>query len=506
VKSAKSASDEKMDASRIFRRNNIQETAALPGDFCIALDHDAVIAGDGSTIRGGSPARLLRLTSAGGNILNAIARGDTVAEIERMQRGAGVLIRRLINAGLAHPVPPETPSEKWVQVVIPVRNRPDHLRELVAWLHPRAAPVVVDDASDDDTAAVARALGCAVVALERRRGPSSARNAGWRATDAPLIAFIDSDCRPGPGTLDRLAAHFDDPNVGAAAPRIRPKSDGRDGSVQRYESCRSSEDLGPWPALVRPASKVAYVPTVLLVVRRAALMEIEGFDEGMSLGEDVDFVWRLIAARWDVRYDPTVHAVHDHRRSLAPFLLRKFAYGSAAGALERRHRGWVASPRVPLLDFAAWLLCVAWPFWTPVVLALLASAYLLESKSPRPGPNWRGALRRVLVNGGDLADAIVRTWLPLGVAASLFFPRFGVLLAAGALYSCLLERRRRRCRLDPLRYVAIRLLDDASYGLGVWWGCLRHGSVAPLIPKLALPWRRVIGAAMPTDEEMHKDA
>jgi hypothetical protein len=110
------------------------------------------------------------------------------------------------------------------------------------------------------------------------------------------------------------------------------------------------------------------------------------------------------------------------------------------------------------------------------------------------------------VNGGDLADAIVRTWLPLGVAASLFFPRFGVLLAAGALYSCLLERRRRRCRLDPLRYVAIRLLDDASYGLGVWWGCLRHGSVAPLIPKLALPWRRVIGAAMPTDEEMHKDA
>src|SRR4051794_37569870 len=37
-------------------------------------------------------------------------------------------------------------------------------------------------------------------------GAAAQRNLGWRATDAPLIAFTDDDCRPAPDWLERLLA------------------------------------------------------------------------------------------------------------------------------------------------------------------------------------------------------------------------------------------------------------------------------------------------------------
>lgn len=492
--SAASASNEQSGTPSVSNPEKIpRETVPLPGDFCFALDHDAVIAGDGAMISGGAPPRLIRLTVAGGSILSAIAEGCSLAEIELRQRGASLLVRRLLDAGLVHPVPHEKSGEGSLQVVVPVRNRPEHLRGLLACLPTTIRVIVVDDASDDNSAAVGRAFGCAVLSLAQRRGPSGARNAGWRATDAAFVAFMDSDCRPEPGTLERLKAHFADASVGAAAPRIRTLLDSGSGIVQRYEACRSSEDLGPWPALVRPLSKVAYVPTVLLVVRRTALVEVGGFDEEMPLGEDVDLVWRLVAARWEVRYDPDVRAAHDHRRRLAKFLLRKIAYGSAAAALERRHPGWLAPPRLPLVNSVAWLVFVARPFWGLAALALVAIGYFVQSKSLVPVPSPSGALRRILANGTALADACVRTWLPASIAASLLVPRLGVLLVVGAIASGVLDWRRCKCRLDPFRFIAIRSLDDAAYSIGVWWGCLRHRSFAPLIPKFVGLRRRAAG-------------
>jgi hypothetical protein len=47
-----------------------------------------------------------------------------------------------------------------------------------------------------------------------------------------------------------------------------------------------------------------------------------------------------------------------------------------------------------------------------------------------------------------------------------------------------LWRDRRGTGLDPLRYVALHLADDLAYGTGVWAGCVRERTVAPLVPDL----------------------
>jgi len=45
---------------------------------------------------------------------------------------------------------------------------------------------------------------------------------------------------------------------------------------------------------------------------------------------------------------------------------------------------------------------------------------------------------------------------------------------------------RRRPPLDPVRWSMASVADDVSYGAGVWLGCLREGSIRPLVPTLRI--------------------
>ena len=180
------------------------------------------------------------------------------------------------------------------------------------------------------------------------RGPAAARNAGLAAARTPLVAFLDSDVVPEPGWLEPLLARLADPAVGLVAPRIvalPPVT----GWLGRYEAVRSSLDLGPDPALVVPRSRVAYVPSAALLVRRDAVGA--GFDEDMHVAEDVDLVLRLHAAGWRLRYEPAARVAHDHRTSLRAWWLRKAFYGTGAAPLALRHRG--AVPPMVLSPWAA---------------------------------------------------------------------------------------------------------------------------------------------------------
>ncbi len=167
-------------------------------------------------------------------------------------------------------------------------------------------------------------------------GPAAARNTGLAAADTPLVAFLDSDCVPGPGWLDALLPHFADPAVGAVAPRIVPDEPGRTW-LARYEGASSTLDMGARESIVRPGSRVPYVPGAALVVRRAAAGT--GFTETMRVGEDVDFVWRLAASGWRVRYEPAATMPHQHRVRLRQWFARRKDYGTSAAILEQRHPG-----------------------------------------------------------------------------------------------------------------------------------------------------------------------
>lgn len=92
-----------------------------------------------------------------------------------------------------------------VSVVVPFRNGARWLPATLASLAEQKGVsyelVAVDDRSTDGSAAVVERcwgqLGAPsplrLIASEGAGGVSAARNAGWRAAQAPLVAFLDAD-------------------------------------------------------------------------------------------------------------------------------------------------------------------------------------------------------------------------------------------------------------------------------------------------------------------------
>jgi mycofactocin system glycosyltransferase len=429
-----------------------------------------------------------------------------------------------------------------VTVVIPVRDRHAELARCLAGLGDLPNVVVVDDASADPAAIarIAAAGGACVVHRSANGGPGAARNTGLKTVRTELVAFLDSDCVPRPGWLDRLLPHFADPAVGAIAPRITPHERGT-GWLARYEGASSSLDMGARPSIVRPGARVSYLPGAALVVRRAAAGE--GFRDGMHVGEDVDFVWRLGAAGWRIRYEPGAVMGHDHRVAFRAWFARRGDYGTSAAALELLHPGAVRPLRVSWWTAGAWAAALAGRPVTAAVVGATATALLARRLSrvtgeswpvPRPlgagriagagragtppaavpamivpevdnskkrvrsllpeGAAWRLATR--LAAGGTIASArpagsaISRTWWPVVIPAALAVRRLRGPAAALVLIPPLLDWADRRPPLDPARYVAARLLDDLGYSLGVWRGCLDRRTARPLLPAITTGTRR----------------
>ena len=476
----------------------------LPDGFRITLDPATRQLAEDLWI-GGTPTRALRLTAKGRIAWRELLHGPVTSP------AAGVLARRFTDAGLAHPLPPPVAASADVTVVIPVRDRAVLLARCLAALGGRYPIVVVDDASHD-RASVAKAAAEHDATLIRRSvngGAAAARNTGLAHVTSELVAFVDSDCAPSHGWIDRLAGHFADPAVAAVAPRITPLAP--DTWAGRYTRAASSLDLGDRPARVVPNSRVSYVPTAALIARRRALVAVarhgEVFDRAMRIGEDVDLVWRLHELGWRVRYDPSVPVGHHEPKTWPGLLGRRLRYGTSAAPLAIRH------PRN-----LTHLVLHPWPALT--VAALLARRPLLAAGSFAMSVESTSRTARANNIPADRVPAAVtaagQTWLGIGQYATQFATplllalmlpggrhRWARRAAAGSLLlgTPLAGWVRRRPELDPIRYTLAALADDIAYGAGVWAGCLAHRTMKPLRPVMARHPNRVAAQKNETRHE-----
>lgn len=179
----------------------------------------------------------------------------------------------------------DAPTGPLVGVVIPAYNGEatldETLRSVRAQTHRALEIIVVDDGSSDGTRALVErhAVDDARVRLlhQTNGGVAAARNAGWRASRAEFIAFIDADDLWAPTKIERqLAAVIDaGPRAGLAYSWIASIDEA--GYVQsHYGGHRHEGDV--LDALLR-SNFVGCGSNPLL--RRQALIDAGGFDPGL---------------------------------------------------------------------------------------------------------------------------------------------------------------------------------------------------------------------------------
>ncbi len=467
----------------------LRASTPLPASFVLTEDPSTQNFDGGTVILGGNPLRLFRISERARGLVERWRSGAPVGA----RRSAQLLARRLVSAGVFVPHPADSAfGPEDVTVVVPVRDRPAQLERLLGALGDLAC-VVVDDASSDagDTKEIAERHGARFVGLAVNGGPSSARNAGLAAVDSALVAFVDSDCVPRPGWLGPLLGHFQDPLVAAVAPRIVPAASGRRaGTLALYTAVRSSLDRGPQGGAVRPGSPIPFVPSAAILVRSDVAAGPELFDPGLRGGEDVDLVWRLVEAGWDVRYVPASTVEHDGPTSLGPFLARQAFYGSSAAPLALRHGTAVAPVHVSAWSVAVWALLLG---RRPVLaLATLGASVVILANRLVGLVRDPVALATRIAGSGTAHSAVpalrsvARAWSPallLGLAWRRTRRAAALALVIPALRDWTDDRR----PMDPVRYTALHVADDAAYGAGVWAGCARARTVVPLIPRVS--WR-----------------
>jgi hypothetical protein len=162
------------------------------------------------------------------------------------------------------------------------------------------------------------------------------------------------------------------------------------------------------------------------------------------------------------------------------------SYGSAAAPLAKRHRDALVAVSVSTTSSAGWLAAMSGVPGVGVaggVSAVGASTFNLRRKIPSLSMKDAASLslQGHIGAGHQLASAVRRTWWPVVVMLSWKSRTARRALALSVAVTAF-DWRDDASRIDPVRYVAMRVLDDAAYGAGVWRGVLQHRTLAPLIP------------------------
>lgn len=105
-----------------------------------------------------------------------------------------------------------------VSVIIPVHNGDKYLNQCLEALarssYKNYEIIVVDDASTDNSAEIARKRAITVLQLPRQSGPAAARNYGAQKGQGEILFFIDSDVLVQPNTITQIVTDFlENPNI-----------------------------------------------------------------------------------------------------------------------------------------------------------------------------------------------------------------------------------------------------------------------------------------------------
>ena len=174
-----------------------------------------------------------------------------------------------------------------ISVIIPAYNEelalPETLERIGKALSVAACPseiIVVDNDSQDKTKQLAEAFG-AKVFLEKEHNISKVRNTGERNSSGDVLIFIDADTLVPDTLFQKIAAVMEDEKCFGGAVAVGY------GDFERKWMRFYLMGWAFWGKLFNMAQGAAQF------CRKSIFEELEGYNQTIFMGEDVEFYWRL---------------------------------------------------------------------------------------------------------------------------------------------------------------------------------------------------------------------
>jgi glycosyl transferase family 2 len=202
-------------------------------------------------------------------------------------------------------------SRPRLSIVVPVYNDARNLAECLAALRAAEIPgcelIVVDDASPDDSAAVARRAGATVITLEQNSGPAAARNRGATAASGDILFFVDADVAVAPDAVRRVAEAF------AAAPELGAVFGSYDDAPRAPAMVSQYRNLLHHWVHQQGNPEASTFWAGCGAVRRACFVEVGGFDAALFRRpaiEDIELGYRLRRRGYRILLDKQLQGKH----------------------------------------------------------------------------------------------------------------------------------------------------------------------------------------------------
>jgi glycosyltransferase involved in cell wall biosynthesis len=218
-------------------------------------------------------------------------------------------------------------------IVVPVYNREEELKRciesLLALDYDSYEIIIVDNGSTDGTRDLASHYPVNVTTCEKR-GAAAAMNVGIKEARNAIVAFTDSDCIVDRNWLKVLSRNYvsdDVGGVGGVVPSEVPQT-----AVQSFlDYLDFFGHRGPEEREVRRAKGIFFTGgkgTGNVSYRRAALLEVGGFDETMPHSYDYQMSWSILDRGYRIISDPEAVVYHRHRKTGVGMMSQLYGYGT----------------------------------------------------------------------------------------------------------------------------------------------------------------------------------
>ena len=187
-----------------------------------------------------------------------------------------------------------------ISIIMPVKNGEKYIQEALDGIKKQDMNIeiiVVDDASSDKTAEIAKHSGCKVISLTNSKGPVVAKNIGLKEANGNYIMFHDHDDVMNDGAMKALYEHMvSDSDIKVVMAKVK-------------DFCTDSDNKDK----VKPDAYYGLFTGAVLIKKE--VFDIIGlFDENLTAGEIISFQSKLQSSGIEIKkidFISTNRRIHD---------------------------------------------------------------------------------------------------------------------------------------------------------------------------------------------------